>query len=199
MQHALESVSAEDVFRLFRTGQTDDVRPALARLVLSAEPEIRQIARERLFAATRSLFDTDELMGTVLRRLDRFVCRGMFAPTNADDIWALIRTVAHHSAVTKIRLTQRARALTKEDGPYVQGLLERLNKCPDDDEVANLLTRLMMAIPGATDRQIFGLRLRGTTHKVTAQLVGISEVAARKRWSETMTFLKEHTSAWEER
>jgi len=189
--------TAHEIVLLFRSGQIDALRPALARFVLANEEAIRKIARERMFACTRNILDTDDLMCTVLRRIDRLVEKKRFSPASEEDVWGLLQTVAHHSAITKNRLVQRTYTLSLEGGPYARWLLERVNRCVDNEEVAALLTRLMLAIPTTLDRQMFSLRLRGTTHRVTAQLLGISEVAARKRWSELMAFLQECVKKWE--
>lgn len=192
-----QHITAEDVLRTYRTESAELLRPVVARFVLQNQHEIRIVAKARLFSTMRSVCDTDELMATVLRRIDQFVHRGMFAPKEPGDVMALVRTVAHNTATSKIRLTQRARAMVREDGQYAQMLLDRLNQCPDDDDAATLITRLMLAIPTWTDRQIFSLRLRGTTHKVAAQAAGITEATARKRWSATMDLLQSVVKTWE--
>ncbi len=191
------AITADEVARIYLNSGLIDVRPMLARFVLEHRDEVRAIARSQLRMTTRSVYDSDEIVSTVLRRLDRFVQEGRFSPTSGKDVWTLVSAVTHNTAVSKVRLMERARALVREDGVYATMLVERLNRCQGDDEAASLVTRIMLLIPSEKDRQIVSLRLRGTTHKVTAQLLGLQEAAVRKRWSDTMAYLYSCVKQWE--
>ena len=66
------TITADEVVRTFKSGHVADMRPVLAQFVLCHQHTIRAIARQRLFATSRSICDSDELLATVLRRLDSF-------------------------------------------------------------------------------------------------------------------------------
>lgn len=190
------TVTAEQVLATYRRGDWGQTRHVAARFILDNQSLIRSIARSRLASAS-SVFDSDEVVATVLRRVDRYVESGRFSPTSADDVWGLVNTIAKNSSVTKARLAQRVRTLAAEDGEYAHHLLDQLNRCASDDDASELVTRLMLCVPDERDRQIIGFRLQGTNHRVTAQFLGMTEAAARKRWSDLLMMFRRALADWE--
>ena len=157
-------------------------REAVAAWALAHQREIRTLARKRLTQNTRSVFDSEDIFSSVLRRLDGLAANGNIRPECEAELWALVRQIALNTAVSKTRLIERANALLTEDGPLAYEMVRRLNACGGDDEAALLVHRMHEALESSADRQIFGLLLRGATHRVVAQFLGISEEASRQRW-----------------
>ena len=61
-------------------------------------------------------------------------------------------------------------------------LAERFAECGDDEEAKILLHTLAARLEDSTTRQVFYLRMRGASHRAVADVLGISEDAARQRW-----------------
>lgn len=179
----------------YRLGESEAIRCAIARFILDNQSKIRSIARTRL-ATPRTVFDSDEVLATVLRRIDLLVVNGGFAPCSEHDVWGLISTTANNSSLGKASLTHRALSLVKDDGEYAKFMLAQLEACRDDDDAVSLVTRLMLQLSDDTDRQIIGLRLRGASHRVVAGMLGLTEVVVRARWSRALATFRDHARQW---
>lgn len=159
------------------------VRDLVASFVLQHSDTIRYIARTKLTAGTRSVFDSEDVLGSVLRRLDGMAERGDLRPRSEGELWALITAIARNTAVSKTRLIERTRALLARDGPCAHELLMRLNRCEGDDQAAALVARMARSLDSSSDRQILLLILRGASAAAIASLLGITEAAASQRWA----------------
>ena len=157
-------------------------RNQAAEFVLRYETRIRQIARRKLTQATRGAFDSEDVVASVLRRVDQLAANGTLCPENEAELWSLIKTIASNTAVSKTRLIERTRFLLTEDDAYAYYLLQRLNACTTDDEAQLLVLRMAHALPSERSRQIFFLRLRGATHAAIAGVLSIGEGACRQQW-----------------
>lgn len=160
----------------------DAARHLVASFLLRNRDQIRAIARARLSADTRTVYDSEDVFSSVLRRIDNLARQGVLRPANETELWALIHTIARNTALKKTLLIERARILVTEDPRYGYELMERLNRCRDDDEATLLVYRLMLALDDPLDRQVFALYLRGASHRAIASFLGIREDASRKRW-----------------
>lgn len=157
-------------------------RQAIAAWVLDNQDQIRAIARRKLTRSTRSVFDSEDILSSVLRRLDGMAQRGRLQPRNEDELWALVAAIARNTALSKTQLIERVRARVSEDGPYAQEVLRRLNACADDDEATLLVHRMMHTLKQGPDRQILAMMLRGASHRAIAAFLGTTEAASRQRW-----------------
>lgn len=170
-----------------RAGERDErgdspARAALARFILENEAKVRAIARRKL-PSNQGVFDSEDVVSSVLRRLDTMAQSGVFAPRSAEELWGLIKAIACRTAVDRRRLIERARNFLTEDGPYAYELLKRLNASPTDDDALMLVLRIMMSIKNQTDRQLFALLHRGASHRAIAAALNLpSEEASRQRW-----------------
>lgn len=157
-------------------------RETVAAWALAHQREIRALARKRLTQKTRSVYDSEDVFSSVLRRLDGLAAGGALRPVCEAELWALVKQIALNTAVSKTRLIERAKSLLTEDGPLAYEVVRRLNACNGDDEAALLIHRMFEALETSAERQILGLLMRGASHRVVAQLLGISEEASRQRW-----------------
>jgi len=164
-------------------------RESLGRFLVRHEEELRRIARRKLNESSRSVFDSGDVVASVMRRLDSLVMRGQMRARTEAELWGLIRSVLEKTAITKIRMMETARRHFAEDGPYSTEVLSRLERF-DDDEASLLIFRMAQSIPNAADRQVFFLRLRGISHKACATLTGSTEEAVKARWHRVRTDLQ---------
>jgi hypothetical protein len=157
-------------------------RTAIAEYVLNNKERVCAIAREKIPRSTRSTLDSEEIFSSVLRRLDLMVVRNTLRPHSEAELWGLIETIIHNTTISKSQLIATARKHLTDGGPFTYEFLKRLNTCRDDDEAGILVTRMLMSLRKAEDRQLFCLIYRGAAHKATAAFLGISEEASRQRW-----------------
>jgi DNA-directed RNA polymerase specialized sigma24 family protein len=167
---------------IFEDGDPLRVRQAVAQFAIDNSAKIRAIARRKLTKVTRTVHDSEDVLSSVLRRLDTMAEGGNLRPRSEQELWGLITVIARNCAVSRTRLIERAKELLTEDGPLAYEVMRRLNACRGDEEATILLRRMMAALPESQDRQIFDLQFRGATHGAIAGLLGISPDACRHRW-----------------
>lgn len=157
-------------------------RDGVARFVSARREQIRALARQRLSVRMRNLYDSEDVYSSVARAMDELAARELLRPANEAELWGLIATITRNNAITKVRLAARARALFEEDGAYTRELIRRTEACQSDGDSIALCLHMMMALEKSADRSLFALRLRGASHKVAADALGIDEATCRQRW-----------------
>lgn len=157
-------------------------RGSVATYIVQHADRVRAIARDKLPRRTRRVADSEDVLSSVLRRLDEMVVRGTLRLDSERELWGLIEAIANNAAVSKARMIERAQNLLTEDSVYANELLKRLNVCPGDDEATLLLLRMTASIKNSTDRQVMTLMHRGVSHKAIGHLLGTTEGASRQRW-----------------
>jgi hypothetical protein len=170
-------------------------RDGLARYLLEHEASIRAVARRKLSASTRSVYDSEDVLSSVLRRVDGMAREGALRPRSEAELWALINTIAANNAINRTRLIERARNFLTEDGPYAYELLRRLNAFTTDDEVTLLLHRMLAVLGSGEDRQLLVMYHRGAALNVIAGYLGISDETCRQRWRTIRKLLHERFQA----
>lgn len=157
-------------------------RQNIAEFVLARQAAIRRLARQKLGQSARTLFDSEVVFSSVARVLDECAARGTLDPANERELWGFIAAVTQNNAAYKTRLAARARALLDNAGPYLLDRLARAQTCDDESDAAALCAELMASLPSSDDRKLFALRLRGASHRVAGEALGIDEAACRQRW-----------------
>lgn len=166
-------------------------RQAVANYILTHQERIRAIARRKLTTTTRRVFDSEEVLSSVMRRLDSMAARGTLLPHSEAELWALVEAITKNTAVSKTRLIERTRNLLTEDGLYAYELLRRLNACETDDEATLLVQRMLLSLKEGADRRLVVLRLQGANHRAAADLLRTTEAATRQRWTKVRKELLE--------
>lgn len=155
-------------------------RAAAAELIHTYEPMIRRRIRGQLSGRMRRLFDSEDIFSTVCRRLDHFVERRSVSATSMGELIKLLQTITERSIVDKARIVTKQRILerniTERQGPEW-----RFDRTSPRDSARDWVeySRLLET---ELDRQILFHWLRGLTHNVIAEQLGISHDLARKRW-----------------
>ncbi len=157
-------------------------RQAIAAYLLENQGRIRAAARRKLSAHTRSVYDSEDVLASVLRRVDAVVSRGLLRANSHGELWALVEAIVRNNALNRTRLMERARDLVGEDGCYARELFRRLSGLRTDEEASLLHYRMMSCLKNEGERQILALHLKGATHKAIAGLLNIREDTSRQRW-----------------
>jgi DNA-directed RNA polymerase specialized sigma24 family protein len=171
-------------------------RVAAAQFLERFGQRIRRRVHGRLRPYVRRLFDSQEIVSTVARRLDLLVRGGKLTAASEGELWALVFTIAENAAIDKTRLSDRvctleASAVTEREQPAVETALVRSRA----DSAA--IKRAFSALQDGVDREILSLWLQDTPHLITARLVGLSPTAVRKRWEMIKRRLRP-VLAWEQ-
>ena len=183
IQPAAEGRAAPTVSALLERLRMGD-RDAAGLFIRHYGPMVRRRVRGKLGAAMRRLFDSQDILSTVSRRLDRYVSTGKVRATTEGELWKLVHRMVDAALVDKIRVTRRLQRVQPEDKDFAGLLLYRFEavEAEDADAVEVELDRFFAALPDPIDRQVLSLWLRGHKHSVIASVVGISHDATRQRW-----------------
>lgn len=159
-------------------------REAAATFIQQYGPMVRRRVRGKLGAAMRRLFDSQDILSTVSRRLDRYVHSGRVRAVTEAELWKLVFRMVDAALIDKVRLVKRLQRTERDDSEFAGILLQRLERAEGSDrEGMELeLDRVFAALPDPIDRQILSLWLRGHKHTMIAPLVNLSHDATRQRW-----------------
>jgi RNA polymerase sigma factor (sigma-70 family) len=161
----------------------DGDRDAAAQFISSNAPLIRRRFRHKLGRAMRRVFDSQELISTVSRRLDRLVKQGMVRAVNERQLWSLVFDIAEHAVIDKSRTLKRLEKVEAQDSPFAEILRTCLLKDQDAQPTETVeLGDLFESLPDPVDREILAMWLNGTSHLVVGQLLDIPHATVRKRW-----------------
>ncbi|TVQ59449.1 MAG: sigma-70 family RNA polymerase sigma factor [Phycisphaerales bacterium] len=179
---------AEALLNRMRAGDRD----AAAEFVTRYESRIRRRIRGKLGPAMRRLFDSQDILSTLGRRLDRFVRAERVEARTPDELWSLIMGMANNAVVDKARVYRRLRRVERDDAGFADLMLTRLNegeRARRDPEID--LEAAFDALKSEVDRQILTMWLTGSRHAHIANSVGLSPDAVRQRWQTIKSHLRE--------
>lgn len=163
-------------------------REEIARYLLQNSERVRAFARRKLTARARSVFDSEDVFSSVLRRVDALASAGGLRLRSESDLWGLVAAIAHNSAVNRTRLVERA-CLTQDS--HVYEALKKPEAGSPDDQAALLVLRMMLYLKSEEDRRVLSLLHRGAGHRAIGSALGISESASRQRWARIRRMLAE--------
>jgi DNA-directed RNA polymerase specialized sigma24 family protein len=161
-------------------------REEIARYLLQNRERVRAFARRKLTARARSVFDSEDVFSSVLRRVDALASAGGLRLRSESDLWGLVAAIAHNSAVNRTRTVERA-CLTQDS--HVHEALKKPEAGSPDDQAALLVLRMMLK--SEEDRRVLLLLHRGAGHRAIGSALGISESASRQRWARIRRMLAE--------
>ena len=164
----------------------DGNRSAAAEFVTRFGYRIRRRIRQKLSPAMRRIFDSQDILSTLGRRLDMFVRSRSVGATSEAQLWALVYRMAENAVIDKARVFRRLEEVEAEDGAFAHDLLRRLRTAEDRarDGAEIEIGAVMDFIEDPIDRQILHLWLLGNRHLVIAEFVELAPTAVRKRWQE---------------
>lgn len=167
-------------------------RRAAAEFVVCYGPQIRRRIRGKLRVNMRRLFDSQDILSTLGRRLDAYVHRGQFEARSEGELWNLVFTIAERSVAEKAKIW---RSLTENDSGLVRQTMGRLGEAErfseDDLSSEGEFEHLLQSIPFIEDRQIARLWATGHSSEVIASELGLTPGQVRKRWSRVCEKLRE--------
>lgn len=182
---------------LYRMQQGD--RAAAAEFMQRFGDRVRRRIRGKLGHGMRRLFDSQEILSTLGRRLDRYVCNGQMKATSLPELWGLVFRIADNSLIEKARVFRSLQEREGEDGPVAYTVLQRLRAAEriGDEEPLLEIDRALTALSDPIDREILSQWLMGFEHATIADSVGLAATAVRKRWQKIRETLRELYNAEE--
>jgi DNA-directed RNA polymerase specialized sigma24 family protein len=159
-------------------------REAVAQFLTCYGPYIRRRVRGKLSPSMRRLFDSQELLSTLGRRLDRYVRAGRLNTMSNPQFWTLIFKMLDTAIIDKGRVMRRLNAIEGEDSPIAQAILRRMEhgEAAASQGAEVELDELLRLLRNPTERQIVSLWLMGHSLRVIADYVGLTPQATRQRW-----------------
>jgi len=154
-------------------------RAALNEFLNRYESIIRARYRRKLGRVLRRVFDSEDLLATVRRRLDRYVAAGTLRADHEPQLWALIGTIADHAVSAQVRLLKRSAppdATRRELVDLIYRSCRHDERLERKETVQSVLSEL-----GRTEREIVVGSLRGVPQAEIGAELGLTEAAVRQR------------------
>jgi len=154
---------------------------------------VRARVRHKLSPGMRRVFDSQDVLSTVARRLDQVVRRGGVEASSEEQLWALVFTIANNSVSEKGRIQKRLRKTESEDSPFANEVLRRMEEAErvEAEGAVLALERVFELIDDATERQIMTLWLNDVPLVEIAACLDIPEGTIRWRWAKLRDRLRE--------
>jgi len=155
-------------------------------------PLIRRRARGKLHASLRRIYDSQDILSTVGRRLDACVRDRKLTAESEGEFWSFVFRTVQNSLIEKSRLVDSLCRKEGEDSEFAASMLRRMRegeKNQSDDESEVDLTELLAALPSDTDRTITTLWCMGLTHPQIAEHLDLPHDHVRKRWQRARAIL----------
>jgi DNA-directed RNA polymerase specialized sigma24 family protein len=178
--HSVETFDLDGLLGRVRAGDRD----ATAEFINRYGARIRRRVRGKLSPAMRRLFDSQEILSTVARRLDKLVADGRLRAASDGQVWSLVFTIADHSLIEKARVFKVLKSREGEDGELAGRMLRRMrDAAATDPEGPELeLDRALSSLGDRVDRQILSLWLMGQGAASIGAAVDMEPATVRKRW-----------------
>jgi len=170
-------------------------REAMAEFMRRFGDRIRARVRLRLSPELRRLTDSQDLLATVGRRLDRFVLDGKLRAQDPNELWSLVMTTARNAVFEKRRVMLRLRRMEGRDAEWARRALSIL-ETPSDRGVDGLVARALDAAGSDLDRVILSRWLAGDQLQQVGEALGLTPEATRQRWRAIRGRLRDALREW---
>lgn len=189
-QRSDSAYNVDEIISRMRHGD----REAAAVFITRYGSRVRRRIRGKLGPTMRRVFDSQEILSTVGRRLDLYVRSGRLQAVGEGQLWSLIFRIADNALIDKVRVFQRLQAVESSDSDFAHELLARLQQAESTEpEGAEFeIERAFCVISDETDREILSLWLLGQPHTLIAKEVGMAATGVRKRWQSIKEQLRRH-------
>lgn len=157
-------------------------REAVGEFIDRYGGKIRRRVRGQLGVSMRRLFDSQEILSTVARRLDSLVTAGDVRAREEDQLWALVFQIARFSIVDKARVMERLATVEAEDRDFAVEVATELEGAAEGEESDRRVERMFLSLPDPVDRQILEMWLRDVPQVAIGRALGMPAGTVRRRW-----------------
>lgn len=189
MPDAFGGGTIEELLARMRAGD----RVAAAEFIERYGPRVRARVRHKLGPGLRRVFDSQDVLSTVARRLDQVVRRGGVEAESADQLWSLVFTIANNSVSEKGRVQRRLRRTESEDSPFANEMLRRMDEAErvEAEGAVLALEKVFSYVDDPIDRQILSMWLNDVQLNDIADCLGMQPGTLRWRWAKLRDRLRE--------
>lgn len=168
-------------------------RVAAAEFLDKYGSRVRARVRHKLSPGMRRVFDSQDVLSTVARRLDQVVRRGGVEAASEEQLWSLVFTIANNSVSEKGRVQRRLHRTESEDSPFASEMLRRMEESEREsqDGAAIAIEQVFSHVEDPVDRQILSMWLNDVPLVEIADCLGESDGYIRWRWSKLRDRLRE--------
>ncbi len=168
-------------------------RVAAAEFLDRYGSRVRARVRHKLSPGMRRIFDSQDVLSTVARRLDQVVRRGGVEAASEEQLWALIFTIANNSVTEKGRIQRRLRRTESEDSPFANEVLRRMEEAErqGQDGAVIAIEQVFGLVDDETDRQVLSMWMNDVPLTEIAECLELPEGTIRWRWSKLRDRLRE--------
>lgn len=174
------------LIRQIRSGD----RTAAATFLSKNRDRTERIIRSLQRAGLRPLFDTDDVLASVMRRADEAVAVGALRPATEAELWTWIERATRATVLDYDRIVRRLRFVEAGDAEFAARLAEHMDNTPDVE-----MSQFIEILGPTVDREIVVLWLKGNTHSVIAKLLGMNCSAVRKRFERSKREIRRYIEA----
>jgi len=177
--------SAGELLRRMREGD----RTACGLFMRHYGDLVRLRIRDKLSVPLRRVLDSEDVLATVTRRLDRIVLDERLRAETDSQLWALVMQIARNVISENARSRRRERA-----APSDTELIKRLAATASDEpriDSQSATSWAFRVVEDDVDRLIIQRRIAGDSHERIAALVDLKPSAVRMRWSRVIGMLQE--------
>ena len=184
----MREATVDELLIRMRAGERD----AAGEFITRFGPRLRARLRFRLSQSMRRVFDSQDVLSTVARRLDACVRAGAITAATPEQLWSLVLTIARHSLAEKGRIISRLQRVEDEDSDVARAILRRLEDAQRQSEhdAEATIEHAFTQLSDPTDRQILGMWLVGTPLAEIAACLGLAAGTVRWKWSQIRDTLR---------
>jgi len=181
----LRTPSAGELLRRMRDGD----RAACGLFMRHYGDLVRLRIRDKLSVPLRRVLDSEDVLATVTRRLDRIIHDERLRAETDSQLWALVMQIARNVISENARTRTRERAVAS-DADLIKLLAATVSDEPSiDDQSATAWA--FRVVDNDIDRVIIQRRIAGDSHEKIAALEALKPSAVRMRWSRVIGMLQD--------
>ncbi len=159
-------------------------REAVGEFVTRFGPRIRMRIRDKLGASLRRIYDSEDVLSTLSRRLDELVVSGRLRAQSEGQLWAAAFAITGNAICEYARVLRRIeRAEEEGEREVARRLRSEFEDAATPEQIREAMERTLAMIPDETDQRILWLWLNDQSHAAIAATLGMTPEAVRMRWS----------------
>jgi len=167
----------------------EEMRTRAADLVFEQRYSVLSRIRLLLGNDARKITDTEDILSTALRRIDRVINRGRLQAMTEAQFFAFVHAVIRRTILEKSRNSRRLKARESGASQVQLNLRTELNNSKQLE--TEWIERIGQLITDPIDREVILLKGREHSFVEIAEVIHMTPEAVRQRWSRIKATLRE--------
>lgn len=165
-------------------------RTGLANYLLHHGPVLRRRIVSKLRHLSIHGVDPDDVLSSVLRRIDLMAVRQVLRVDDERELWACAIGILDRVILERLRAARTYHRICGPEGSAVRHLASRFGRCDGAEETRVRLYDMITFLDRSQSRELLFLRLQGLSYVEIAAATGDSEVSLRQRFVRTCRELR---------